>query len=348
MAKSECSCKCGQKTSEWPGRVEGQLSPAPLALGTNFTWRDVLGRWRVRWGIKRTDYQVAPGLYRVGQPDAGSAVLVTANYKLTVDEVRCQLVGLHVWLLVLDTKGVNVWCAAGKGTFGTEELVRRIHAVNLAEVVNHRDLVLPQLGATGVAAHEVKRACGFSVHYGPVRAQDIRAYLAADMRATPAMRQVLFTWKDRLVVTPVEIAGTLKPLLGILAVLATLDVLRHHRVTPHLAADIVPFLAAILTGGVLVPLLLPWLPFKYFALKGAVAGALPTLAVVALLPMRITEAAGTAFLVVAITSYMAMMFTGSTTFTTLAGVRLEVRRALPLILLSAGAGAILRIAGAFI
>jgi len=86
---------------------------------------------------------------------------------------------MNVWLLVLDTKGVNVWCAAGKGTFGTDELVRSIQAANLKQVVRHRDLVLPQLGATGVAAHEVKRATGFSVHYGPVRARDIQAYLAA-------------------------------------------------------------------------------------------------------------------------------------------------------------------------
>jgi len=42
------------------------------------------------------------------------------------------------------------------------------------------------------------------------------------------------------------------------------------------------------------------------------------------------------------------MFTGSTTFTTLAGVRLEVRTALPLIAVSAGAGAILRVAAAFV
>jgi len=34
--------------------------------------------------------------------------------------------GRNLWILILDTKGVNVWCAAGKGTFGTEELVFRI------------------------------------------------------------------------------------------------------------------------------------------------------------------------------------------------------------------------------
>jgi hypothetical protein len=328
--------------------AKAQADPIIGSLSTQITSRDVLGGWKVRWGIGRMRYRVEPGLYRIGQPDTNSPVLVTANYKLTVDRVRKELVGMNVWLLVLDTKGVNVWCAAGKGTFGTNELIGRIHAANLKEVVGHRDLVLPQLGATGVAAHEVKRATGFSVHYGPVRACDIKAYLAAGMKATPAMRRVTFTWRERIVLAPVEIVGQFKLALVALVVLAVLDVIRHHRLTPHLATDFLPFVAAILTGGLLVPVLLPWLPFRYFALKGTVAGVLLAAILLVLLPMGLTEAAGVVLLVVAITSYIAMMFTGSTTFTTQAGAKLEVRRALPPILVSAAAGAVLRITATFV
>src|SRR5512133_152406 len=236
---SHTSCVCSS--------VRCQISPAPTqtepiagTLDTKMTWRDVLGGWKARWGIGRMHYKISPGLYRVGQPNADSPVLVTANYKLTVDKVRKELGGLDVWLLVLDTKGVNVWCAAGKGTFGTDELVRRAQAVNLKDIVKHRNLVLPQLGATGVAAHEVKRATGFSVHYGPVRAQDIKAYLAAGMKATPAMRRVTFNWKERIVLTPVEIVGGMKWALVAVAVLTILDIVHHHHLTPHLAVDIVP------------------------------------------------------------------------------------------------------------
>jgi hypothetical protein len=317
-------------------------------LSTKITWHDVLGGWRVRWGIGRMRYRVEPGLYRVGQPDANSAVLVTANYKFTVDTVRRVLVGLNVWLLVLDTQGVNVWCAAGKGTFGTKELVRCIQLTNLAGVVKHRRLVLPQLGAVGVAAHEVTQATGFAVHYGPVRAQDIPTYLAAGMRCTPAMRRVKFGWKERLVLAPVELVGVLKPTLIGLAILVLLDLVRYQQLTPHMAVSIAPFLAAVLTGGLLVPLLLPWLPFRFFALKGATLGALLAAILLVTLPMGVTEAAGSTLLVVAITSYMAMMFTGATTFTTLAGVRLEVKRALPLILVTAVLGAVLRVTAAFV
>ncbi len=97
-------------------------------------------------------------------------VLVSANYKMSFDRLRQALSGLDLWILVIDTKGINVWCAAGKGTFGTEELVGRIAQVGLGDVVKGRGLILPQLGAPGVAANEVLKRTGFKVVYGPVRA----------------------------------------------------------------------------------------------------------------------------------------------------------------------------------
>jgi hypothetical protein len=320
---------------------------API-LSTRLTWRDVLGGWRVRWGFGRMRYRLEPGLYRIGQPGGESPVLVTANYKLTVDALRRHLSGLDAWLLVLDTKGINVWCAAGKGTFGTAELVRSVAATGLKRVVTHRRLIVPQLGATGVAAHEVKRLTGFQVRYGPVLARDVPAYLAAGQVATPAMRRVPFGWRERLVVVPVEIVRTLRPGLAVLLALALLDVAHHGRLTPHVVVDALPFAGAVLTGGLLVPLLLPWLPFRAFVLKGALAGALCAAAAVWLLPMGRVEAAGTVLLILAITSFMAMSFTGSTTFTTPAGARLEVRRGLPAILASVAVGTVLRVGAAFL
>jgi CO dehydrogenase/acetyl-CoA synthase gamma subunit (corrinoid Fe-S protein) len=116
-------------------------------VDTRLTLGDRLGRWRVRWSIGRGSYRVEPGLYRVGRPGPASPVLVTANYKLTFDALRSELEGVDAWILVLETQGVNVWCAAGKGTFGTDELVNRVAATRLTEVVSHRKLVVPQLGA---------------------------------------------------------------------------------------------------------------------------------------------------------------------------------------------------------
>src|SRR3990170_3965571 len=99
----------------------------------------------------------APGLYGLGNPTPDSPAFITANYTLSFDALRSALAGRDGYILVLDTEGINVWCAAGKGTFGTDELVGRVESTGLGVVVRHRRLILPQLGAPGVAAHEVAR-----------------------------------------------------------------------------------------------------------------------------------------------------------------------------------------------
>ena len=162
-------------------------------LSTTLTWRDTLTRWGFRWGIGRMNARFEPGLYRVGEPTPASPVLVTCNYRMTVDIVRRDLAGTDAWLLVLETYGINVWCAAGKKTFGTDELVRRIFDTHLADHVEHETLVLPQLGAVGVSANAVRAATGYRVVWGPVRSSDLRAFLAAGLKATPEMRAVTFT-----------------------------------------------------------------------------------------------------------------------------------------------------------
>jgi hypothetical protein len=182
-----------EKNDEWVmGEIHTPKGSVPV-VSTNLHFKDILGAWKVRWGIGRMNYKINPGLYAIGKPDHTSPVLVSANYKLTFDVLRKELSGLDCWILILDTKGINVWCAAGKGTFGTHELVGRILKTGLSEIVSHRKLVLPQLGAPGVSAHEVTKQTGFSVVYGPVRAKAIKTFLDSGFKATQEMRTVKFT-----------------------------------------------------------------------------------------------------------------------------------------------------------
>jgi hypothetical protein len=78
-----------------------------------------------RWGYDRMGHRVEPGLYALDEPGNDSPVLVTGNYTLSFDALRSAMADMDCFILVLDTKGINVWCAAGKGTFGTDELVER-------------------------------------------------------------------------------------------------------------------------------------------------------------------------------------------------------------------------------
>ncbi|MEK7826367.1 MAG: mercury methylation corrinoid protein HgcA, partial [Thermodesulfobacteriota bacterium] len=137
-----CASGAGETRTSLPrldqGFVIGSVStPAGSVprVSSELQWRDHWGAVKARWGVGRMDYAVDPGLYALGNPHRESPVLVSANYKMSFDELRSALPGRDLWILALDTKGINVWCAAGKGTFGTEELVGRIESSGLNQVV---------------------------------------------------------------------------------------------------------------------------------------------------------------------------------------------------------------------
>jgi hypothetical protein len=307
------------------GFLEASGRKIPV-VSTRLSGRDVRGGWKVRWDIGRAHYTVVPGLYAVGSPTADSPVLVTANYKLTFDTLRKELDGIDAWLLVLDTKGINVWCAAGKGTFGTRELEQKIMAVRLQDVVGHRTLVLPQLAASGVSAHEVKHASGFRVKFGPVRAQDLPRYLAGGQKKDDVMRSVQFALTDRMVIAPTEVMHSWPVALAVLGAAALFAIPFDAGYFPRLLRTFLPLIGAVLMGTLVFPALLPYLPFRAFALKGTVLGAVWAIVSALAFGATLSGAAALLLLIAPIVAYLAMAFTGSSTFTCQPGAVLEVKR----------------------
>ncbi len=196
-------------------------TPAGLVprLATGADWRGRVENLALLLGHRRGTARIPPGLYAVGRPDADSPVLVTCNYPLTANVMRRRLGGVDAWVLVIETLGVNVWCAAGKGTFSTEEVAARIASAGLDKVVSHRKVILPQLAAPGVAAREIKRLTGFEAVFGPIRAADLPAYLQAGMRAEPHMRRETFPLSERLAVALVEVHNNRATFLWALPIL---------------------------------------------------------------------------------------------------------------------------------
>lgn len=312
---------------------------------SGLAFADYVDHFLARWRFNRNGHRVKPGLYALGRPNADSPVFVSANYTLSFDALRRDLKGIDGYILVLDTKGINVWCAAGKGTFGTDELVSRLQSTGLADWVNHRKIIIPQLGAPGIAAHEVKRRSGFRVIYGPVRSVDLPAFLKAG-EATEDMRRVRFVTKDRLVLVPVELVGVMAPTLGAVLLLFLLA-----GVLPAAAAA-----AALLAGAVVFPVLLPWIPTPNFTTKGFVLGGIVAL------PFALGASAGAAgplwfrcllavpylLMMSSTTAFLALNFTGATTFTSRSGVRREIFSYAPAIAWMFGSGLIAAIALAVI
>jgi acetyl-CoA decarbonylase/synthase complex subunit gamma len=340
------------------GAFETPGGPILRVLST-LSAADRRGGAKVRWGIGRMDYLVEPGLYAVGSPGVDSPVLVSANYKLSFDALRASLAGRSAFLLVVDTHGINVWCAAGKGTFSATEVTRRIAETHLVEIVAQRRVILPQLSAPGVTAREVEAATGFKAVFGPVRSEDLPAYLDAGCRATPAMRSKSFELAERAVLVPMELVPALKWVAALAAALVLLSGLggaggylsemASHGPIAALAAVVI-----LLAGAVATPILLPWLPGRAFSLKGAIAGLLafaPSAIAAWLLldggagvPLAL-ELSGLGLIAMAGAAFLALNFTGATTYTSLSGVKREMRFAVPIEIAGAVAGLGLWLAG---
>jgi hypothetical protein len=329
---SSCSCSHGANISP--------CSCSTGAINSTITFTNRLDHFLARWGINRTGHRVEPGLYRIGSPTTESPVLASANYTLSFDALRSALAGYDAYILVLDTKRINVWCAAGKGTFGTDELVSRIETTGLASIVTHRKLIVPQLGAPGISAHDVQRRSGFRVEYGPVRARDLPEYLKTG-KATSEMRRVQFPIRDRIVLEPVELVHVALPAIVVAAGLWFL--------TGPVAA--LAAISAVVAGTVLFPVLLPFIPTKDFSSKGLLLGgvvAIPFAAAFASAPAlpgwATLIAAITPLLIIpAVTAYLALNFTGSTTFTSRTGVKKEIFRYVPVMAFMAVSGIFLGI-----
>jgi acetyl-CoA decarbonylase/synthase complex subunit gamma len=315
---------------------------------------DYWGSFKARWGVGRMHYAVDPGLYALGNPDAKSPVFVSANYKMSFDHLRRSLRGSDGWILVLDTLGINVWCAAGKGTFGTAELVRRIFLSGLDRVVSHRRLILPQLSGPGVAAHRVHQYSGFKVIYGPIRAGDLPVFLDNGLKATPDMKLSTFRWAERAVLIPIELVEALRaaalsvPLFAVMGGLLGQGPFLESALQTGMTATSA-LLTAVISGAVLTPLLLPFVPGRAFSLKGFIIGCpLSLLYLMAVdFPSRLPAVAWF-MIMTSLSAFLAMNFTGASTYTSLSGVRKEMRWSLPLEIAGGSLGLLLWLAAFWI
>ncbi len=215
------------------------------------------------------------------------------------------------------------------------ELTRSIQEAGLESRVSHRSIILPQLGAPGVSAQRVKVYTGFSVVYGPVRAEDIQEFMKLGNKATPEMRLVGFGFTDRIILAPMELVSYGKYLLPAALLLYILGAKNDALLTVF----------TLIASTVLVPALLPWLPGRSFTVKSAFAGLLGMAAAVPLLHFGTLALAARVLIYVPVASFIGFQFTGCSTYTSLSGVMKEMRASLPVQAVCAAAGLLMLLGG---
>ncbi len=340
--ETKAGCCCG--TKPWVvASVATAVGNLPQ-VGTSLTLADRVGAWKARWGIGRMHYRVEPGLYAVGEPGGESPVLVSANYKLSFDRLRRELAGLNAWMLVIDTNGINVWCAAGKGTFGTDEIVRRVEACHLSDVVSHRTLIVPQLGARASPLTRCGRPAAFAWCMGRYERPTFPLFSLPtckprrrcgefDFRSATVWPSFRSIWCSRRnTPSPLPRSCSFSPVWRP-TVIPSLARFRSEFPRPSVfswhtsgARSSRQSCFHCCRGG--LALKGAWTGIALFAAAAAwhwttsgplgdwMNGWMPTVAWALLLP--------------SISSYMSLIYTGSTTYTSLSGVQWEVRRAIPI------------------
>jgi hypothetical protein len=281
----------------------------------------------------RTKFRIKPGLYAMGNPNEESEVLVTSNYKLTFDTLRRELEGVDCYILVLNTHGVNVWCAAGKGTFSSAELSYRVNKHNVKNVVRHKRLILPQLGASTMNMVDVRKHCKMNIVYGPVRASDIKNFLLNNLECSREERNVTFNLVDRLVLIPVDFISNFKWVLYAFILSLLFNMVTHgfdQSVIMMSATHSIPYLMALVFATVIFPILLPIIPFKAFSLKGMVL-SIPLVVYLSinsellLMSDILASVVVQLILIASLVTFLSLNFTGTTNFTSFSGVKIETK-----------------------
>jgi ubiquinone/menaquinone biosynthesis C-methylase UbiE len=239
-----------------PAEIQPQWTAYPQLSSRLTLKRLLLDAWSYFFRLFPPYAKTPTGLYRIGRPQRESPVLVTGNYHLTVRRLVDQLDGrLDCWLVVANSRGINVWCSAGGGHFTAEDVISAINTSGVKDAVDHHALILPQLCANGVDGWKIRHETGWGVHWGPARASDIPAYLSAGRKKTDQMRHVAFPLADRLEMTTVMLL-----FYGIFMLVLGLIFWRSY---------LWRILAITAVLSYVYGLFLPWLPGRDGLMKGA-------------------------------------------------------------------------------
>jgi acetyl-CoA decarbonylase/synthase complex subunit gamma len=150
-------------------------------------------RWKnlVLFTLKQNIYsdpqvpmQVKQDIYKVGEPDENSPIIVTTNFALTYFLVKGEIENSKIpaWLAIMDCDGLSVLTAWAAGKFSAGKIAQFIKESGIEEKLNHKELIIPGYVAMLKAAIEDKLS-GWKVIVGTKEASGIPAFLRNYVRS---------------------------------------------------------------------------------------------------------------------------------------------------------------------
>ncbi|MCJ7769691.1 MAG: acetyl-CoA decarbonylase/synthase complex subunit gamma, partial [Dehalococcoidales bacterium] len=118
------------------------------------------------------------GIYKIGNTDGNSPVLLTSNFSLTYFIVSGEMENSRVpgYLLVKNTEGLSVMTAWAAGKFGADTIAPFIKKCGITDEVKHRKLIIPGYIAIESGGLE-EELPDWEIRVGPREGAHIPAYL---------------------------------------------------------------------------------------------------------------------------------------------------------------------------
>ncbi|MCX7988452.1 MAG: acetyl-CoA decarbonylase/synthase complex subunit gamma, partial [Thermodesulfovibrio sp.] len=128
--------------------------------------------------------QVKQDIYKIGEPNGNSPIIVTTNFALTYFLVKGEIENSKIpaWLAIMDCDGLSVLTAWAAGKFSASKIAQFIKESGIEEKLNHRELIIPGYVAMLKGAIEDKLP-GWKVIIGTKEASGIPAFLRNYVRS---------------------------------------------------------------------------------------------------------------------------------------------------------------------
>ncbi len=293
------------------------LQPLPLNLGPSDYIKAFISWVFLFFRV----FSVRPGFYFMGQRNENAPLLVTGNNFLTVFLLVRRIANRSIRLLIIDTNGINVWCAAVGDRFSAAEIIDKAMHFGLLKKGQKIEMILPKLCLSGVRLSDLHMA-GIKPIIGPLYAREVPEYLDRGEFEDRVDDRILFGFQSRgFTALPTAFQFFYYFLGG-------------YVVTLGILSSAIIGVAAVL--GFFYPLLFPFLPGKQFAVKGISLGFIASIFPVGFFSVGGFNLQLLLFwnlFIFATSIYIALNYTGNSPVSNYSRVREETIRFLPVVVM---------------